>query len=298
MGRVWAVVALTLLMAGCLPEQPPQTVESGTQSVAPAQTLGALPVESGTPPSEVDSDTLLAELMAMAAEPEKHEMNVRAYEINDALAARGGTLLEPFLALLGSEESSGATRLFVLRCANGTLGPSYLPQLEGMLDSEDWSTRSCAVTLIGSIAGEESVSVLKKLYEDIDERIRFSALSGLAIQAGDPYRSELAALYFEETTSEAWRSEIVRVLLIMPQPSDREVLEAVLVSETTEPQGRDWVAMVLANIGAPESIPAFERSLEMDKRESFQSMAQAAIDVIRETAERSATAQPEEVQAQ
>ena len=279
MSRVWFAALIPLLFVACLPEQPEPAPIATASPEAGATPMVANP---GDEFADADLEVLVAELLKMSETPDDFELTPRPYAICDAVMARDPLSLAPFVALLDSPEASGRARLFVLRCLDGIMKPEFLPQLEGMLDSEDWTTRSCAVTLIGSIRDEKSVEILKPLYGDEDERIAFAALSGLAIQVGDPYRQELADLYLEKDTSDAWRSEIARVLLMDPQPSDREVLEAILLNGDTEPQGRDLVTMVLANIGSPESIPALRASLDLDDRESFQNIASAAIQFIEE----------------
>lgn len=268
------IALVPVFMVGCQPEASRETSDGGAVS-RPAEGVNS-------EASSEQAEALTDELLAMAQDPDNRAQEANAYIVTDKLALTGPTALAPLLDLLDQPESSGDTKLFVLRCVHARMTPAYLPQLRALLESKKPVTRSCAAQLIGAIHSDESVEILKELYRGDDSHVAFSALSGLAQQVGDPYRNELSEMYFAEGTSEAKKTEVVRVIIMNPKPEDVKILESVIVSDSAGPNMRNIAAMWVAQHGDLDSITVLEKSIELDGREEYRQMVEAGIAAIRE----------------
>jgi HEAT repeat protein len=260
-----------LLAVGCIPEKPElddETTDSGSVRVE------KVPL--------TEEEKLVEEWLAMASDPGSYQGEMRPYQICDELAQMSPTALSPFIALLEEPDSSGETKMFVLQSININMTPSYIPQLFGLLESEESTTRSCAVTLLGGIRDDAVVERLKLLQDDDDDRVAFSALSGLAQQLDDPYRASLVDYYFTDEATRARKTEIFRIILLSPRESDCPILESEVVDAETDVGVRHVAAMLLGNLGNLDSIPSLEKSLEIEPSEQFQQLVLSTIATLQE----------------
>lgn len=271
MKRLLAGMVMGILAVGCIPEKPES--EEDATTITPHVAV----VEA-----QSEEDILVEEWLAMATEPDSHVGDTRPFQICDELSQMGPTALAPFIELLDDSEASGEAKIFVLQSININMTPAYIPQLMGLLDSTDQTARSCAVSLLGGIHDDSVAELLLGLKDDENSRVAFSALSGLAQQTGEPYRTEFVDLYFADGATRARKSEIFRVILMKTQASDLPVLEAEVVDPETVIGIRLVAAMLLGNIGNLDSIPELEKSLEVETDEQYQQLAQSTIAVLQE----------------
>ncbi|MFP6583506.1 MAG: hypothetical protein VCD00_13265 [Candidatus Hydrogenedentota bacterium] len=269
MKRLLVGLMMSIFAVGCIPEKPEDDATTVTPQVAVVDALS-------------EEEILIEEWLAMAAEPDSHVGDVRPFQICDELAQMGPTALAPFVELLDDSEASGATKIFVLQSINVNMSPAYIPQLTGLLDSGDQTARSCAVSLLGGIHDDAVAKLLLGLKDDDNSRVAFSALSGLAQQTGEPYRTEFVDLYFADDATRARKSEIFRVILMRTQASDLPVLEAEVADPETVIGIRLVATMLLGNFGDLDSIPELEKSLEIVTDEQYRQLAQSTIAALQE----------------
>lgn len=257
-----------LVSAGCIP----------TSQEAPEQIIG----DSGVVFAGDLEERLVGELISILKEPERHRNNNRPYDICDELAAMSPTALSPIVELLGASDTSPETQIFVLQSININMTEAYLPFIEPLLVSENGATRSCATTLLGRIETEAVVALLTDLKGDANERVAFSAWSGLAQQGVEPYRQEFVAYYVNPEASATQRSEIVRVIVTRTLPEDIPTLSLAVRDQATNSRVRRMISIILGSMGTPESIEALEKSMELDSGSDYRNLAESAIALITE----------------
>ncbi len=253
------------LMAGCIPSEPVEEYTVEPESVAKSP------------------EALLEEWMAYAAAADmKNPLNDRPFIITDQLAASSPTALAPCIELLGAEDTTPDTKVFVLQCVTVNMTPAYIPYIEPLLSNDNADTRSCAYTLLGGIQDPSVPGLLAEGLQDETKRVAFAALSGLAIQNVEPQRSDFMAKYWDDKTSTSERLEILRVILKRPKPSDLEILANFLTDSRTSDKSRYLIAMVLGRIGTPSEIEALQKSLDMTADDGYKDVVESARALIEE----------------
>lgn len=260
-----------IVVAGCLPSEPPGT--EGTQSQ--------------NAPAQVTPEQLVATLKYMSTKPDEYSETIDRHVLTQQLANTGPTALMPLVEYMGAPDTDQDARLFTLQCIYKYMTPEYLPALQKLFHSEDVVVRASAVMCLGSIENEASQALLRDALDDSSPRVRFSAMSGLAIQGDEESRSQLKGMYTADETMgdipiPQIKREVVRVLVQDPRKDDLAILEDALEQEFLEVNLRSMIAQALGRMGEARHIALLEQSVHLQDEPVYGEIVQDAIAAIQE----------------
>lgn len=281
MNRVmWVlVVAMGMVLMGCIPSEPPAAQSSKDGDVA--STADGAP---STGDESVDQKALVAQ-WAEAARQFKGLQSTAApaLEIARQLAAISPDALLPLVDVMGDPASGPYVSVLAVQCIAPHITPSYVEGLGPLLDpSHDQTVRACAATLLGEIDDARVETLLRKVLKDPERRVSFSAQVGLARWGDEVIRQELRDWYAVPTSSIDEMDQVVRLLLESPQTGDLPVLGAAILSDVMLPPLKMEIALGLGRIGDGSVLDALREAQEKSSDEGFRRVAESAIAAIEE----------------
>lgn len=248
------------LIGGCLEE--------------PQQSLS----EEESPYEEASNADLIAQWKAMLADVESLDGNPEPIRLAMELSTRSDTALNPILDYMAAPETQPVEKLATVQALSTYVSPAYIDELVALQsDEHDPLTRACATALLGEINDDQVIPHLRAALEDPAPRVQFAAKSGLAQHGDDAIREELRQEYFQPDTSVEERAEIVRMLLIGPQPDDLDVLGQALLEPDTANRARANIVLAMSRFGDIPAIQTLRQSVAVVNEDWYTEMVNAAV---------------------
>lgn len=302
--RLLAIVLVTTVGVGC---GAPEVGETGVssqradpdslegQAAELADSMGALMIapnlyqlpQIDIPEDPEEKAKMQAQLVARWREVAKtHKENPRNPEcmvIALQLSEFGNEAVLPLVDVIGDPEEDPYIKVLAVECLKQLANEVMIDPLMPLTDPAcDGTTRACATLLLGQTRKARVMPTLRKLTEDPERRVRFSAIRGLALYGDRHGRKAFADLWDDPQSSISEREQIARMFVndVEHDKANVEILVKILRDAGIGVYFRRLAVAALGRGAQAAAVPALKAAAEKDPDPRVREVAASAASAI------------------